>query len=364
MSMGDKENIGNDAFQGFSVPNTTPTPDELFDVVLAKITSLAELKVLLYTIRRTFGFKKNQDWIGNDQYVNGIVTGKGKVLDRGTGLSSMAVTKGIKRAVEHGYLIRVAQCPKCNNVVDGREKVVTRFKNRHTSKEVVKDVVIQFCPHCKEKLRGRERMVYGLNLKGAGYQTKLDTGIKLSLVGVSSKARTQETDVQETVLQEHVNVVQRTKSGYSDNGTIPDPRLDDVLTRMGERLGDTKQGSRVAFERILNVLGEPITERLVGNTLEMHAEGKISSTRAKYFMGMAKKVASEAGKDLGFKKGKGSQNGLSKPEETSMHAQIASMTAEIASQMDGNREVEPLHAEGEPALVQMFEAYQRRQRVD
>ena len=45
-------------FKGFSRPNTTPTPDEVFDVFLTQLTP-AELKVLLYIIRRTYGFQKD-----------------------------------------------------------------------------------------------------------------------------------------------------------------------------------------------------------------------------------------------------------------------------------------------------------------
>jgi hypothetical protein len=42
--------------RGFLRPTTTPTPDEIFDVWLSELTG-SELKVLLYIVRRTFGFK-------------------------------------------------------------------------------------------------------------------------------------------------------------------------------------------------------------------------------------------------------------------------------------------------------------------
>ena len=45
-------------FAGFSTPNTTAVPDDFFDV-LAPNLSEAELRVLIYIIRRTFGFKKD-----------------------------------------------------------------------------------------------------------------------------------------------------------------------------------------------------------------------------------------------------------------------------------------------------------------
>ena len=47
-------------FQGFTSPNYTQVPDDLFDVLLPQLVG-AELKTLLYIIRRTFGFKKSSD---------------------------------------------------------------------------------------------------------------------------------------------------------------------------------------------------------------------------------------------------------------------------------------------------------------
>ena len=49
-------------FQGFYVPNSTQVPDTLFDELMADLSG-AELKVVLYIIRRTFGFKRQSDTI-------------------------------------------------------------------------------------------------------------------------------------------------------------------------------------------------------------------------------------------------------------------------------------------------------------
>ena len=48
-------------FQGFDSPTTTPVPDQFLDTLLFFLTDLTdpELRVLLYIIRRTFGFKKD-----------------------------------------------------------------------------------------------------------------------------------------------------------------------------------------------------------------------------------------------------------------------------------------------------------------
>jgi hypothetical protein len=78
--------------KGFFRPTTTPTLDEIFDVWLSQLTG-SELKVLLYIVRRTFGFKKDADRISLTQICEGIITREGKVLDRGTGLSRTSASR-------------------------------------------------------------------------------------------------------------------------------------------------------------------------------------------------------------------------------------------------------------------------------
>src|SRR5713101_115053 len=93
------------SFIGFRGPNYTPVPDELFDELLPDLT-LAELRVLLYVMRRTFGFKKGSDRISKSQLENGIVKRDGQLLDRGTGLSRRAVRVAIHSLVEKGILLK------------------------------------------------------------------------------------------------------------------------------------------------------------------------------------------------------------------------------------------------------------------
>jgi hypothetical protein len=83
-------------------------PDEVFDDLMADLTG-AELKVLLYVIRRTFGFKKSVDMISLRQMVDGITTKEGRVLDRGTGLSKPSVIGAVRALVERNVLIAEAR---------------------------------------------------------------------------------------------------------------------------------------------------------------------------------------------------------------------------------------------------------------
>ncbi len=92
-------------FDGFEGPNGTIVPDALFDILMPELTE-AELKVLLYVVRRTFGFKKDSDSISASQMINGIKTRDGRVLDKGTGLSKGSVWRGIAGLIEKGVLIK------------------------------------------------------------------------------------------------------------------------------------------------------------------------------------------------------------------------------------------------------------------
>lgn len=91
-------------FPGFNEPQFTLTPDILFDE-LAPALSECELRVLLYIIRRTFGFKKSADLISINQMAFGITTRTGKVLDRGTGMSRTSVIKGAKLLAAKGIIV-------------------------------------------------------------------------------------------------------------------------------------------------------------------------------------------------------------------------------------------------------------------
>jgi len=66
---------------------TTATPDWLFDEVAPDLDK-APLKVLLYIVRRTCGFRKSADAISLSQFQHGIVTRDGRPLDKGAGVKN------------------------------------------------------------------------------------------------------------------------------------------------------------------------------------------------------------------------------------------------------------------------------------
>ena len=120
------------AFAGFQRPNYTMVPDELFDELLPDLTG-AELKVLLYIVRRTFGFKKDSDNISLSQMMNGIRTRDGRVLDRGVGLTKKTVL-GALRSLEGNKIIvsqRRQSVERGNEPTEYRLNIVNTTRNGH-----------------------------------------------------------------------------------------------------------------------------------------------------------------------------------------------------------------------------------------
>jgi hypothetical protein len=119
-------------FQGFENPTTTPVPDVVFDLLLAWLGE-AELKALLYIIRRTFGFKKDRDPISFNQFLRGITTRDGRVLDGGCGIRNRtALSKALKSLEAKGIVISE------KGLDDKGENVTTVYRLRFSNEGVVR----------------------------------------------------------------------------------------------------------------------------------------------------------------------------------------------------------------------------------
>lgn len=92
-------------FEGFSLPRYTQVPDEVFDVLMPHLGE-ADLKVLLYIIRRTFGFKKESDAISFNQFLRGIRKSDGTSLDHGCGIKHRTtLSRTLKRLERMGVIV-------------------------------------------------------------------------------------------------------------------------------------------------------------------------------------------------------------------------------------------------------------------
>ncbi len=96
------------SFPGFDLPeqNWFKMPNKWTDLT-ADINSLAELKVVEYVLKHTWGYHKFgiPRQITTDEFMYGRKRGNGTRIDRGTGLSNRSVIDGLRRAVKHSYLI-------------------------------------------------------------------------------------------------------------------------------------------------------------------------------------------------------------------------------------------------------------------
>ena len=116
---------------GFSKPTTTQTPDPIFDYWQTRLTG-AEMRVLLYAVRRTYGFKKDDDNISLDQFEHGITTETGAVLDEGCGCSRKSILRAIKLLIDKDILIKTRRrgADKRDDVSNYRLHIVDERQGR------------------------------------------------------------------------------------------------------------------------------------------------------------------------------------------------------------------------------------------
>jgi len=81
-------------------PNFTQIPNVFFDEIYSNL-GFAELKVLLYLMRRTYGFHKKTDKISLTQFENGI-----DGLDVGTGLARKNIISALSSLEEKKIVIK------------------------------------------------------------------------------------------------------------------------------------------------------------------------------------------------------------------------------------------------------------------
>lgn len=104
----DKElGVGGSKFQGFDKPrqNYFKMPNVWTDIT-ARMRSLAELKVVEYVLRHTWGYQEygGKKRITLDEFQKGRKRTDGSRMDCGIGMGKQAVVSGIKQAVEDGFL--------------------------------------------------------------------------------------------------------------------------------------------------------------------------------------------------------------------------------------------------------------------
>lgn len=95
-------------FKGFDRPteNYSKLPHSLIDS-LPEMDTVAEIKVVLYLLRHTWGFSEfgKPKKLTTDEFANGRKRKDQSRMDAGTGLSDNSVRAGLAKAVEHGFIL-------------------------------------------------------------------------------------------------------------------------------------------------------------------------------------------------------------------------------------------------------------------
>ncbi len=165
-------NTDNTPFRGFKRPRYTQVPDELIDDIMVDLTG-AELKVLLYIIRHTFGYGKASDTISLSQMLSGIRRNDGTIVDRGTGLSKKTLLAAINTLEQRCYVLTERR----RSVEKGDEPTVYRLNVDE------RPIVEETTPPLGEKVH-----------QGGGGETPPG--------GWRKNSPTQETTIQETIKQD------------------------------------------------------------------------------------------------------------------------------------------------------------------
>lgn len=83
----------------------TEVPNAFIDLWAPQLTE-AELRVLLYLIRRTAGFHREQAAVSVAQLACGMCTKDGRQLDRGTGMNRKSIFRALDRLEARGLIER------------------------------------------------------------------------------------------------------------------------------------------------------------------------------------------------------------------------------------------------------------------
>jgi hypothetical protein len=258
-------------FEGFRSPNFTTVPDEVFDVLVPRLSG-AEVKALLYIIRRTFGFKKERDSISISQMLHGIVKRNGERLDSGAGLSKPTLCRALATLVEKGVIISTRQYDYNGsnmatsyqlNMRDYRAPVAQKEKEKEQDAETHADV------ETSETL--------GQKTRQGGLSQNLTKGVSQNLTKPLVKKR----DIQETVtkrqVQKNVNVALSNRKPPNPLHLLPDSQseeanirliADDILCALGD------QQSASFYRLVARKIPESIIRRGLSELKQGRVEAK------------------------------------------------------------------------------------------
>jgi hypothetical protein len=219
-----RDDDANWIFHGFANPNTTAVPDDFFDFLAPRLKE-GELRVVLYMIRRTYGFKKDQDDISISQMMHGITTRDGRVLDLGTGLSKQAVVTAVKSLEAHRVIIKTAN--------ESRE-------------------------------RGYMTSTYRLNRLDAEKSDPLSTLLTSPPGQRNRQALVKEVDIQQTVKQNTVDIISIDRYSSRSKNNEMDRSASDRIVSDGNDASDYQHHGTVDMHRGIEDVSAILQQRGIG----------------------------------------------------------------------------------------------------
>ena len=232
-------------FHGFKRPdqNWFKLPNDWMNIT-AGMTSLAEIKIVEYVLRHTWGYQEYgiSKKITTDEFMHGRKRAEGGRLDVGTGLSKQSVIDGIKKAVKDGYLIEE---------VDDTDKARVKKYYRLKMDENNTEEPAEFRPVDNHP----QKLDPGVK--------KLDTGVKnLDSWGLESSHRSEK-----ETLDRNITVENGTLKHLKDIGQ-PKEKIeyikDEILTQLGDRHS----------EKFYRLVAAKIPENVIRHALsEIKADG-------------------------------------------------------------------------------------------
>ena len=147
------------------IPNSTQIPNIILDFVVPQLPE-AEARCLLYICRRTYGFHKKEDRISFTQFMNGIKSRDGKILDYGAGLARTSVSDGLSNLVKSGIVL-------CTKTTKGNiYSINLKYPVNKSVDKMVKEVVGKVYQYRKVTKSGRANRPKQVVLPNLQYKGK------------------------------------------------------------------------------------------------------------------------------------------------------------------------------------------------
>jgi len=249
-------------FPGFPSDFWVPVPPVFFDELLP-IMGEAVLRVVLYAMRRTYGWQKLEDWIALDDFVRGReIEVRGQTArDYGCGLTRQGTINGLRKAVGDGYLTKRVSCKSCGNTVADRETVTSSMGGPGKRKLKAREVLPKNCPSCGATFRGSSsniRCLYRLRLVN-----DVDQNQSTTLTRTSQPSRLE--------LVNYVDPQQTTDTKHNNSAVVDLLRETGLDQKTARKLAKQHDPARVAA--VVAAAGERASTNRAGWIVKALAEG-------------------------------------------------------------------------------------------